>query len=156
MKKEYQIIFVIGLFILAYILDAVVEPLTVNLPTPYHYFISPNLWSVYSFTTASIGVKTIGLVWGILWSASFVDQKYSLKAGVLIVLSAFMQLYALQDVATNSQSIPLEWSLALALAGILLLFPIAFFGVKSRLPVKELATPTEDEPIPNPIPEDKA
>jgi len=38
-----------------------------------------------------------------------------------------MQLYALQDVATRAHVIPLEWSLALTLTGVVLLIPAIIF-----------------------------
>ncbi|MFH1536289.1 MAG: hypothetical protein ABIC96_04475 [Patescibacteria group bacterium] len=126
MKKEYILVFIVGLFILAYVLDAVVNPLRLNLITPYHYF-SPAIYTKYAFTSTSIVIKSIALLFTVLWLISFMKISRLLKGGILLGLSGLMQLYALQDVATGSQIIPLEWSLSFTLAGVLLLTPMIIY-----------------------------
>ena len=120
MKKEYVLLIIIGLFILAYVLDGVVNPLTIQLPSPYHYF-NPQVFSTYIFTTTSIVIKGSAVTLATLWFMSFLDFSALAKGSILLVVSSLMQLYALQDVATNAQIIPLEWSLSLTLAGVVLL-----------------------------------
>ena len=122
MKQKYVLIFVIGPLVLAYVLDAVVNPLNVRLATPYHFF-DPQVMFTYAFTATSVIIKSIALVIGLLWSMSFFKLNKLTKGGILLFLSALMQLYSLQDVATNSRVIPIEWSLALTLTGIVLLIP---------------------------------
>jgi hypothetical protein len=126
MKKEYTLIFIVGLFILAYVLDAVVDPLTIQLATPYSYF-NPKNFSMYPFTTASIVIKTIGVFLTPMWLFSFFDGKAMAKGSLLLVFSGLIQLYAVQEVATGSQLIPLEYSLSLTLSGILLLIPAVIY-----------------------------
>jgi len=127
-KQEYLLVVIIGLFLLAYVLDAVVDPLSINLVSPYHYF-NPKILTLYPFTTTSIVIKAIGLFITCLWLLSFMGTKYQVKGAILLAVSGLMQLYALQDVATNAQVIPLEWSLSFTLAGVALLLPAILFIV---------------------------
>lgn len=122
MKQEYILVIIIGLLIFAYVLDAVVNPLKLQLVTPYHFF-DPQILSKYTFTTTSIVIKSIALVLAPIWFLSFLDFNKLTKGAILLVVSGLMQLYALQDIATGSGAIPLEWSLSLTLTGLILLIP---------------------------------
>ena len=122
MKHEYILVIVIGLLIFAYVLDAVVNPLKLRLATPYHFF-DPDILSKYTFTTTAIIIKSIALIMAPLWFLSFLSLNKLTKGAILLVLAALIQLYALQDVASNSKVIPLEWSISLALTGAVLLIP---------------------------------
>lgn len=126
MKQEYVLMLIIGLVILGYILDAIVNPLSLQLTTPYHFF-DPLTLSTYPFTTTSIIIKSIALFLAPLWFLSFLSFNPLTKGTILLILSGLMQLYALQDVATNSHVIPLEWSLSLTLAGAALLIPALIY-----------------------------
>ncbi len=126
MKKEYLLIVVIGFFILGYILDAVANPLSLPLPTPYHFFTSSNI-STYPFTTTSVVLKALGVVMGVLIVLASLGLKRFVKGAILLVLSGLLQLYALQDVATRAAVVPLEWALGFTLAGLLMFIPIMIF-----------------------------
>jgi len=126
LPKEYTMIIIIGLFLLAYLLDVLVDPLTLDLITPYHY-LSPQHLIRYPFTTASIFIKSLALFLSPLWILSFFKQNFYPKGATLLVLASLMQLYALQEVATNTQIIPLEWSLSLSIGGAVLLIPSILF-----------------------------
>jgi len=126
MKQEYVAIIIIGLLILAYVLDAIVNPLSLQLPSPYHFF-DPQILFVYTFTATSIVIKSIALTMAPLWFLSFLSLSKLTKGAILLVISGLMQLYALQDVATNAQIVPLEWSLSFTLAGVVLLIPAIIF-----------------------------
>lgn len=126
MKNEYILFFAVGLFILAYVLDAIVNPLKLQLATPYHYF-DTSILTKYTFTTTSIVIKSIALIMASLWFLSFLSLNKLIKGTILLVISGLMQLYALQDVATNSQIVPLEWSLSFTLTGVILLIPAVFY-----------------------------
>ena len=103
-------------------LDAVVNPLPLNLVTPYHFF-TPEIAFKYAFTTTSIVLKTIALVLGSFWILSFTGFNNVVKGACLLVLSGLIQLYSLQDVVSKSDILPLEWSLAFTLTGMALLIP---------------------------------
>lgn len=126
MKQEYILIIIIGLLILAFVLDAVVNPLRLQLPSPYHFF-DPAILFKYTFTATSIVIKSIALFLAPVWFLSFLDFSKLTKGAILLVLSGLMQLYALQDVATNAQVLPLEWSLSLTLTGVALLIPATIY-----------------------------
>lgn len=128
MKAEHVLVFVAGLLVLAYVLDAIVNPLRLQLPTPYHFF-DPEIMFKYSFTSSTIIIKTIALTTVTIYAVSVLKLSKVLTGGAVLLISGLMQLYALQDVATNSQVIPLEWSLALTMTGMLLLIPAILYFV---------------------------
>ena len=61
---------------------------------------------------------------------SFIKDHFMGKFAVLLVLASLMQLYAIQEVATNAQIIPLEWSLSLSIAGVCLLLPALIYFIR--------------------------
>lgn len=123
----------VGMVILAYVLDAVVNPLALRLSTPYHYF-TPSIISQYPFTTVSIALKALAVVILPLITFSSLGLKKMAQAASLLVLSALLQLYALQDIATRAFVVPLEWSLAFTLAGVLLLVPTLLYFLIGLVP----------------------
>ena len=127
--KEYQLLIIIGLFIFGYILEALVNPLAVTLATPYS-FLAPAIFLKYPFTSAIILIKAIAIFWTPLLLLSFIKKAHLAKASIILVLAGLLQLYTLQEIATGATVMPLEWSLALALAGILLLLPMIIFFIK--------------------------
>ena len=124
MKKEYIIAFSIGLIILAYILDAIVNPLdmTLSLSTPYHY-LTPEIVQTYAFTFTSVFFKALAIFLSIPTILAALDLKAITKGVSLLIISGLLQLYALQDVATKANVVPLEWSIALTVSGLMLLLP---------------------------------
>lgn len=128
MKQEYSVVLILGLLLFAYILDAVVNPLSLPLATPYHYFDLKAL-SLYPFTTISIVAKSVALFITPLWILSHVKLSGLAKGSALLLLSGLLQLYALQDVATKSQVVPLEWSLSFTLTGVALMIPALLYIV---------------------------
>lgn len=133
MEKEHWVVFAAGLFILSYVLDAVVEPLRTALQapltSPYQYF-NPEVMGLYPFTTASIFIKALGLLIIVVLFLSFMEGKNLVKAVITLVLLALMELYAVQDVVSNSQMVTLEWDLGIALGGIFLVLPIIYYLIK--------------------------
>ncbi len=128
-SKEYALIIIVGLFLLAYLLDAVVNPLELNLPTPYHY-LQPSIMGKYPFTTASVLIKSVALFLSPLWLMSFMTKHYMGKASFLLVLSSLVQLYALEDIVTKAQAVPIEWALSLSVAGVALLIRALVFFIQ--------------------------
>jgi hypothetical protein len=102
MKQEYVIVLIAGLFIAAYVLEAVVNPLTLNLPTPYHY-IQPDTLRTYPFTTTIIAIRALAIFLTPVWLMSFIERRYGLKGSISLVLAALSQLYVLQELATGQQ-----------------------------------------------------
>lgn len=129
MKKEYTLTFIGGLFLISYVLDRAVKPLSLALTTPYQYFQNQYI-TQYPFTTASILIKALGLFLGVLWIFSLMERQYLLKGILLLVVGALMQLYALQDIVTKAQVVPIEWSLSISLSGVTLLVPMLIYFIR--------------------------
>lgn len=129
MKKEYLLLSAVGLFILSYVLDAIVNPLNVPLATPYQ-FLNLDLISQYPFTTASIVIKGLGIIIATLLVLSLGGKHHTGKGAVLLVAIPLMQLYALQDIATGASTVPLEWSLSISLAGLALAIPMVWYFIR--------------------------
>lgn len=127
--KEYQLLIIVGLFIFAYILEALVNPLQIKLASPYTY-LAPAYFLKYPFTSAVILIKSIAIFWTPLLLLSFIKKAYVAKASILLVLAGLLQLYTLQEIATGAQVMPLEWSLALSLGGMLLILPTLIYFIK--------------------------
>jgi len=132
MKQEYILILIIGLFLAAYVLEAIVQPLGLDLTTPYHY-LNPETLMTYPFTTTVIVVRAIAIFLSPLWLMSFIGKNYSLKGSVSLVLAGLTQLYALQELATGNKILPLEWALAISLAGLALLIPMVIYFLRAIL-----------------------
>ena len=128
-KKENLLIFTVGLFILSYVLDASVDPLVIDLATPYQY-LNPEILTHYPFTTTSIFIKALGLFITPLLLLSFLGDQHFAKGSILIVISGLTQLYALQELITNAQIIPLEWTISITVAGLLLLIPVVIYYIR--------------------------
>lgn len=124
--KEYVLVIIIGLFILAYVLEAIVDPLVVQLATPYA-FLTPTYFSKFPFTAATVIIRGLAIFLTPLFLISFIPGAHFAKAGITLVISALAQLYALQEVASGTTLVPLEWSISLAAAGAALLLPTVLF-----------------------------
>lgn len=124
MKKEYLLIFIGGLFLLSYILEAVVNPLPNNFATPYDFF-NPTIINRYPFTAADIAIKSLALFLAPIILLSFLPNHHLAKGISLLVLSGLTQLYAIQDIAGTAPVLPLEWSISLNLAALCLILPAA-------------------------------
>ncbi len=132
MKKEHTLVVIIGLFLLSYVLDAAVKPLSIALTTPYQ-FLNPQLIRMYPFTTASVVIKGLGIFLAVPFLFSLIENHNTAKGASLLVTVALMQLYALQDIATRARVVPLEWALSISLAGIALILPMIFYFIRGAL-----------------------
>jgi len=128
MKKEYLLVLVIALFVLSSVLDSLSGPLKLALKNPF-YFLKPAVIAVYPFTAVSIGMKTTFLFISALLALSVIEKKYLAKGVFLLFLSALLELYSIQQIATGSQRITLEWSIALAFSGVALILPAVLYFV---------------------------
>jgi hypothetical protein len=131
-NKEYSMLFIIGLFILGYLLDLIVTPLDITLASPYVFFKSDLIWT-FPFSTTSIFIKALALFLTPLWLFSFFSSKGFAKPIILLIWAGLIQLYATQDIKTGSILLPLEWSLALAAAGFVLFIPTVYLFIKALL-----------------------
>lgn len=129
MKKEYLFITIMVGLLLAYLLEATVDPLSLKLATPYEY-LNLKYASQFPFTAATIIIRGLSVLLIPLLLTSFFQGAYIGKAIFLIVISALEQLYALQEIVTGTTLLPLEWSLSLTLSGLVLLIPTAIYLIQ--------------------------
>lgn len=148
MKKEYVLIFIVGLFLLAYVLDTVVEPLEAVLASPYAY-ISSDVFSQYPFTGASIVIKAVGIFLTPLFLLSFMEKQYTAKGLILLIVAGLTQLYGIQELTTGAKLLPIEWTVSLALGGAILLIPMVFYFIRGTFSSvsKGIAEPLGDDPF---------
>lgn len=132
MPKEYVLVLIVGLFLLAYLLEAVVDPLTLDLATPYEFLRADHIAKV-PFTTALIMVRSLAILITPLWLLSFIDRAFQFKAVSLLVIGVLLQLYAVQSVASTTVGIPLEWAISFAFGGLVLFLPMLFFFAKGAV-----------------------
>lgn len=154
MKQEYTLVLIIGLLIAAYVLEAIVQPLGLDLATPYHY-LNPQTLATYPFTTTVIIVRAFALFLAPLWLMSFIEGGYQMKSGISLVLAGLTQLYVLQELATGNKILPLEWALAISLAGLAMLLPMVIYFLRGILASahKKLRDNETEETTSDPHPE---
>ncbi|MBI5126897.1 hypothetical protein HZA76_00360 [Candidatus Roizmanbacteria bacterium] len=126
MKKEYSAVAILGLFILAYVFDSVAGPVTILLKSPFDY-VNPDLLSRYPFTTVSIMIRTVALFSSVLLIFSFFQKKLLTKGLIIFFIAAMFVLYAIQELATGLEFIPIQWTMALTWTGLLLVIPSFIF-----------------------------
>lgn len=150
MPKEYVLILIVGLFLLAYLLEAIVDPLSLPIATPYQFLTKAYIAEV-PFTTAVIAVRSLAIFITPLWLLSFIAQAFQFKAIALLVVSVLIQLYGVQATASSTVGIPLEWAISFALGGAALSLPMIIFFIKSLLGArvsgapKNIGTLTDDD-----------
>lgn len=132
LKREHLLVVIVGLFLLSYLLDAVANPLNVALPTPYHFF-QEQFLTTYPFTTFSVALRSLALFLSPLLIGTLIQKNHAAKGVAFLLLAALMQLYAVQEVATNAKIIPLEWSLSLSIGGLLLLVPAIWYLIRGMM-----------------------
>lgn len=133
MPKEYILVLIVGLFLLAYLLEAVVDPLTLPLTSPYSFLNADTIIKV-PFTSAVILVRSLAILITPLWLLSFIKDAYQFKAVSLLIVSVLIQLYGVQATTTSSTvGIPLEWAISFALGGLALFLPMLFFFAKGAV-----------------------
>lgn len=128
MKKEYFLVLILALFILSSVLDFLAGPAKPALKIPFD-FLKPAILAVYPLTAVSVGVKTLFISLALLLGFSMIEDLYLAKALALFFLAVLSELYAIQQIATNSRVTPLEWTLGFAATGIVLLLPAMVFMV---------------------------
>lgn len=147
--KEYVLLIIVGLYIVSYVLEATVDALALPLSTPYEY-LRPEYYSAYPFSTAVIAIRALAIFMTPTFLFSFIKGAQLGKGGTLLIVAGLAQLYALQELATATTLLPLEWSLALAYGSALLVIPAIiniliglFTSTKDKLSGEPYAAPQE-------------
>jgi hypothetical protein len=128
-QKEHAFVIIFGLFIVSYLLESIVTPLKIKLPTPYSY-LSPAVFTKYPFTTAVVIIRAISLFLAPLFVLSFIPNRHFMKVGILFAIGLLAQLYSLQQLISGTTLIPLEWAISLSIAGALLIIPTIMIALK--------------------------
>ena len=129
MKIEYVITSVVGLFIFGYILDIVSGPFSLALTSPFAFLQASHV-STYPFTTVSITAKTLAIfITTVLIVQTISGAKYILGSAMFFIIAALMELYAIQQIATQSSLISLQWTLGISYAAVALLIPCFLYLV---------------------------
>lgn len=144
MKQEHWLVAIIGLVIFAFIIDIIVPSITVNLITPYHYFIPENFITL-PLTSTGIVIRALAIFIAPILFLSFTEWSGQIKGVILFVVSGLLQLYAIQDIVSGANVVPLGWSLSFALAGLALIIP-ALLYIMLGLIGKTNKVITEPEP----------
>ena len=129
MKKEYFLIFSISLLVLAYVIDYISGPVSIVIKNPY-LFLNQTAISLVPLTAVGIFSRSLGLLVGIILILSLISKKFFLKAITSFFLAVFFNLFAIQQLATNTRTVTIQWSLSLAFAGLALIVPIIFYLIK--------------------------
>lgn len=132
MPKEYVLVLIIGLFLLAYLLEAVVDPLSISIATPYQ-FLSSGYPGKFPFTSAVIVIRSLAVLITPLWLMSFIARAWQFKAVTLLVVGTLLQLYSIQAVVTPTVGIPLEWAISFAFGGLTLFLPMFLYFAKGAM-----------------------
>lgn len=126
MEKKYFIFTAIGLVIFGYVLDYISGPIYLVLTNPFSFLEQASI-SMYPLTAVSIAAKTLAIIISVPLALSYMSRKYILKCISIFVLAALCELYAIQQIATGQMTTPIQWTLAIAYAGVGLLIPSLFY-----------------------------
>ena len=131
MKTVKEKLFVLtgSLFLLSYLLETIVKPVVVHLPSPYA-FLSPSYFSLYPFTAVIVLIRGVSLFLVPLLLLSFFRGHHFLKFILLLVLGVLSQLLSIQQIISDTTIIPLEWALSLSIAGALLVIPMVVIALQ--------------------------
>lgn len=129
MKKEYLLAAIFGMFLLSYLLDAIVDVPTYNLSQPYEY-ITSQYYRQYPLTTASVAIRSLAVFLTPVLLLGFISKAYTGKGLFFLIAGILMNLYAVQVLATDSLVVPVEWALSLAFGGAALLIPAALLFLR--------------------------
>ncbi len=135
MKKEYLLVFILSLFILAYVIDYISGPVALPVKNPYAV-LDPVIVSKFPLTSLGIIARSLGLVIATFFLFSLVENLYTAKALLIFFISVLFELYAIQQVSTGSRTTTIQWTISLALSGLLLLPSIPVYFLKGLISLK--------------------
>ncbi len=146
-NRETIFVTTVILYFISYTLDRINGPLKLAIKNPYA-FVQPKILATYPFTGVSILLKVIALWLTVLLFLGLIEKRYLFKIIIVLTTAFLSQLYAIQQLATGLRVTPVEWTLAITFAGLLLvptsgffLFASLFSTVKSKtsLPQKTIS-----------------
>lgn len=142
MKKEYLFIFAVSLLILAYVIDSISGPVKMTLKNPYQ-FLDQIIISHFPLTAVGILARSLGIFVGIVLILSLINKMFFFKATSIFFIAIIFNLFAIQQIATNTRTISIQWILSLAYSGLALLLPALVYLIKGFIPDSTDKTPYE-------------
>jgi hypothetical protein len=140
MKKEYVFIFAISLLVLAHIIDSISGSVSLTLKNPYQ-FLDQSLIIRFPLTAVGIFARSFGLTIGIIVILSLISRLFFLKSALIFFMAIIANLFAIQQIATNTRTVTIQWILSLAFSGLLLILPSFIYLIKGILPTHSNKTP---------------
>jgi len=129
MKKEYFFIFAVALLIFAYVVDSISGPINLVVKNPYA-FLNSDIISLFPLTTVGVLARSFGIFIGLLVILSLLEKLFFAKAIGIFLLAAVFNLFAIQQIATNTRTVTIQWTLSLAYAGLALLLPALIYMIR--------------------------
>ena len=145
MKKEYFLIICISLLILSYVIDYVSGPVSIPLKNPY-LFLNQTVISQVPLTAVGVFSRSLGLVLGIILLLSLINKKFFVKASISFFIGAIFSLFSIQQIATNTRTVTIQWSLSFAFAAMALVLPLFVYLILGFVfPVKKIIIPENSD-----------
>lgn len=154
MKKEYSLVTAAVFFLISYLIDRLAGAVHIVAKNPL-IFITKSVYLDYPFTSFAIALKTLGLFIMVVLLLSFIEKAYFTKASIVFFLAFFGELYAIQQTATRGTTTPIQWTLAFAYTGILLVIPIIYYFLKGLVLSLHSSLSEGKEALPNDSLKDK-
>jgi hypothetical protein len=142
MKKEYFLIFAISLLVLSHIIDSISGPISLSIKNPYQFL---NQETILKLPLTAVGIlaRTLGIAIGTVLTLSLINRMFFLKATTIFFLAIIFNLFAIQQIATNTRTVTLQWILSLSYSGLLMLLPALIYLIKGFIPTNIDKTPYE-------------
>lgn len=141
MKKEYLFIFAVSLLIFTYVVDSISGSVNLTIKNPYA-FLDTIIMSKFPLTVVGVFTRSLGILISILLLLSLADKLYFVKAITTFLLATLFNLFAIQQIATGTRTVTIQWTLSLAFAGLALLLPALIYTLRGFL-----SPPTPDPVI---------
>lgn len=146
MKKEYLLIFSASLLILAYVIDFISGPVSLTIKNPF-IFLQSAVISKFPLTAVGVFARATGIFVGVILIWSSFNKLYLVKSLGTFFLAVLFNLFAIQQVATGTRTVTIQWILSLAYAGVLLILPSIIYLILNF--VKKIPLSVNQEEVKN-------
>lgn len=129
MKKEIAFVIALAMFALAYVLDYIAGNISFSVRDQFA-FLSGTYLMKYPLTGAGVFIRTLAIFLSIVLIYSVVEHKYFVKAFVSLLVTIFSEAYAIQQLSTGVRTTPVQWTLSIAYAGVLVALLVIYYIFK--------------------------
>ena len=100
----------------------------------------------FPLTTVGIFARSLGILIGVTIMLSLFEEMFFAKAVGVFFLAVLFNLFAIQQIATNTRTVTIQWILSLAFSGLGLLLPALIYLIKGLIfPVRNFTPPPADD-----------